>query len=227
MTTTKSTPTTVLEVKAVLTSYMRLAHEVDLLKVDMDLLERLVTSAEAHIAPASEVTPEVSVELAQIVDITGKRVRMALPAGFPVVKTVKRNAYYADTPIGRPPVAVKFVDLAHMVTTEALERSVGVTAKALVDLEVGMLIPTSVVTPEVTPDVNASPPPAPAPKVDVKAVTKKVKRQIARESDHARFACTCQRPPGHECPAVVDYGKTILPLEMVLEKIAQAKADAS
>ncbi len=199
---------TLAEVKAVMTSYMRLTHDLPL-EVDEEKLARLLTSVRN--TRLDEVTPEVGIELARIVGIAGKRVRMALPSGFPVVKTLKRNAYYANTSIGRPPVAVKFVDLDQMVTTEALERSVGVTAKALVDLEVGMLIPANVVAPEVTPDANASPPPAPAPEVKLgKAEIKRGKRL----SEHKAHTCLCNQPVGHPCPAVRRYGATIHPSPM-------------
>ncbi len=207
---------TLAEVKAVFTSYMRMTHDLTL-EVDDGKLERLLTSVRE--ARTDEVTPEVTLEVEdhgflEILEVDGTRIALAIPAGFPVVMGKgARKAYYANTPIGRPGVAVKLVDLEHMVTREALERDVRVT-KAIADLlEVGKFVNSSV--PEVDPT------PAPAPKT---STPEKPTRKDRRFADHESGRCTCQRPPGHPCPYVRDFGGTILKLEWVLETIAAEKA---
>ncbi len=205
---------TLAEVKAVFTSYMRMTHDLTL-EVDDGKLKRLLTSVRE--ARTDEVAPEVTPDIPlEVLEVDGTRITLAIPAGFPVVMGKgARKAYFANTPIGRPGVAVKLVDLEHMVTREALERDVRVSESQSEALEVGKLIfPTA-------PEVD--PPPAPKAKANAPK-PKKLTREDRRLADHKAHSCTCQRPPGHTCPAVVDYGADILPLEVVLEKIAAEKA---
>ncbi len=204
---------TLLEVSAVMTSYMRMTHGLSL-EIDQEKLARLLADApEVDPTPAPKRMPEG--QPLEILVVGETLVRVRLPAGFPVEKWAGRQAYYAPTPLGSIAIAAKFLTPDKTAIQDTQERDHRIGKKLAATLEVGIM--QAAAPKAAAPEVD----PTPAPKADK---PKKLTREDRRLADHMAHSCTCQRPPGHICPAVVDYGADILPLEVVLEKIAAEKA---
>lgn len=188
------------EVEAILTSYMRLAHDVGLEKIDHKLVTRLCTSAD-H-ASAHEVAPEVELAI-EILEVKGTQVRMHIPARWPIMAHHSRENTYAAAHIaGAPVVGKKFCDLEHMVTLVDLTRSVRLGKRVTDQLKAGQtatLADLSGEQAQVT-WVN-TPPQEVAPEVKPEKAVKLTRAQ-RRVADHLEGRCFCDKPQGHMCPAV-------------------------
>jgi hypothetical protein len=192
----------VTEVQAVVTSYMRSAHAVDLETVDLEELVKALTPY-----AGSPVTPDLEIEILEVVDT---RVRIRIPAGWPVLAPAASGRSHTAAHIAGFPRVGKN-DLEEMATGEALERTVHMTRKTADQLEAGMKISLEKLSGE-----SASPappaPPAPKPADPEKKVSKATAKENRRLAEHAAGTCTCHKPLMHKCPAVRRYGATLPPV---------------
>lgn len=192
------------QVQEVLTSYMRSAHAVDLETVDLEELVKALTPY-----AGSPVTPDLEIEILEVVDT---RVRIRIPAGWPVLApTASGRSHTAAHIAGFPRVGKKFVDLEEMATGEALERTVHMTRKTADQLEAGMKISLEKLSGESTSPAPTAPP-APKTADPEKKVSKATAKENRRLAEHAAGTCTCHKPLMHKCPAVRRYGATLPPV---------------
>jgi hypothetical protein len=215
------------EVEAIFTSYMRLAHDIDL-KVDVDRVVRLLESA----APKSGkgVRKSTTTEKSgipgsfdiKLLEVDDTKIEFILPQGFPVVKKSGVNSYYCETPWGRPVVAVKYVDLEKMTLRANLNRRmlVGLAVAELLLEKTTYTVDHELVVEEKTEAKPKKSKKSKSTKSTTKATrgeypdvaTKREKRLL----DHEWGVCFCNTPVGHKCPAVRKYGAK-LPVLVIVE----------